>query len=93
MPVKASLSSEFLRRASASGGVWRWMQANGQSPSRTLDRVCMHATRAQADDEEEETDALVNQVLDEIGINLDEQMVAAPGQKAAVSATPDLARL
>ena len=27
----------------------------------------------------------MNQVLDEIGINLDEQMVAAPGQKAQVS--------
>ena len=26
----------------------------------------------------------MNQVLDEIGINLDEQMVAAPGQKAQV---------
>ena len=39
---------------------------------------------AQADDEEEETDNLVNQVLDEIGINLDEQMVNAPGQKAQV---------
>lgn len=35
----------------------------------------------QGDEEEEETDNLVNQVLDEIGINLDEQMVAAPGQK------------
>lgn len=39
---------------------------------------------AQGDEEEEETDNLVNQVLDEIGINLDEQMVAAPGQKAQV---------
>lgn len=39
----------------------------------------------QGDEEEEETDNLVNQVLDEIGINLDEQMVAAPGQKAQVS--------
>ena len=38
----------------------------------------------QGDEEEEETDNLVNQVLDEIGINLDEQMVAAPGQKAQV---------
>ena len=36
---------------------------------------------SQGDEEEEETDNLVNQVLDEIGINLDEQMVAAPGQK------------
>lgn len=35
----------------------------------------------QGDEEEEETDNLVSQVLDEIGINLDEQMVAAPGQK------------
>lgn len=39
---------------------------------------------AQGDEEEEETDNLVNQVLDEIGINLDEQMVAAPGQKTQV---------
>ena len=39
---------------------------------------------AQGDEEEDETDNLVNQVLDEIGINLDEQMVAAPGQKAQV---------
>jgi len=38
----------------------------------------------QGDEEEEETDNLVNQVLDEIGINLDEQMVAAPGQKVQV---------
>ncbi len=38
----------------------------------------------QGDEEEEETENLVSQVLDEIGINLDEQMVAAPGQKAQV---------
>lgn len=38
----------------------------------------------QGDGEEEETDNLVNEVLDEIGINLGEQMVAAPGQKAQV---------
>lgn len=42
----------------------------------------------QGDEEEEETDNLVNQVLDEIGINLDEQMVAAPGQKAQVWMSP-----
>ena len=47
---------------------------------------CMPAAWNQADDEQEETDALVNQVLDEIGINLDDQMVNAPGQKAAVRA-------
>lgn len=39
----------------------------------------------EGDEEEEETDNLVNQVLDEIGINLDEQMVAAPGQKVQVA--------
>lgn len=33
--------------------------------------------------EEEESEELVNQVLDEIGINLDTDLVAAPGQMAA----------
>ncbi|CAL5227573.1 g10568 [Coccomyxa viridis] len=41
----------------------------------------------EGDGEEEETDNLVNEVLDEIGINLGEQMVAAPGQKAQVANT------
>lgn len=40
----------------------------------------------QGDEEQEETDNLVNQVLDEIGINLDEQMVNAPGGKVQVLA-------
>ena len=44
----------------------------------------------QGDGEEEETDNLVNEVLDEIGINLDEQMVAAPGQKAQVTMNREL---
>ncbi len=52
-----------------------------QLAGRAADFVWWHG---QGDEEEEETDNLVNQVLDEIGINLDEQMVAAPGQKAQV---------
>mmetsp|Transcript_41977 Transcript_41977/g.50876 ORF Transcript_41977/g.50876 Transcript_41977/m.50876 type:complete len:221 (-) Transcript_41977:427-1089(-) len=39
-------------------------------------------------DEEEETEELVSQVLDEIGCNLDAQMVAAPTPGAAVAAGP-----
>lgn len=40
--------------------------------------------------EEEETDDLVNQVLDEIGISTDAELVSAPGQVAASSqATPE----
>lgn len=37
----------------------------------------------QGDGEEEETDDLVNQVLDEIGVNLDSELVGAPGGKQA----------
>lgn len=40
----------------------------------------------QGEGEEDETDELVGQVLDEIGINLDEQMVGAPGHKQAAPA-------
>jgi charged multivesicular body protein 2A len=36
--------------------------------------------------EEEETEELVSQVLDEIGVNLDSEMINAPGQKQAVAA-------
>lgn len=36
--------------------------------------------------EEEETDELVGQVLDEIGINLNASLVSAPGQKVAAAA-------
>ncbi|KAI3438831.1 hypothetical protein D9Q98_001248 [Chlorella vulgaris] len=36
--------------------------------------------------EEEETDELVGQVLDEIGINLDSALVSAPGQRVAAAA-------
>ncbi len=32
-------------------------------------------------EDEEETEQIVNQVLDEIGINLDQQLVDAPGAK------------
>ncbi len=39
----------------------------------------------QAEDEEEETNTLVSQVLDEIGVNLDVDLVNAPGQKHAVA--------
>lgn len=35
------------------------------------------------DNEEEESDAIVNQVLDEIGINLDGQMATAPDGKVS----------
>eukprot|EP00899_Mesostigma_viride_P016372 jgi/Mesvir1/24736/Mv21999-RA.1 len=42
------------------------------------------------DDEEEETEELVNQVLDEIGINLNQELVEAPGGRAQV-ATPNAA--
>lgn len=38
-----------------------------------------------ADDEEEESNELVNQVLDEIGVNLDSELVKAPGQKQAAA--------
>lgn len=43
-------------------------------------------TILQGEGEEEETDELVNQVLDEIGVNLDEQLVGAPGGKQAAPA-------
>eukprot|EP00891_Asterochloris_glomerata_P000276 jgi/Astpho2/276/Aster-02166 len=39
----------------------------------------------EAEDEEEETNTLVSQVLDEIGVNLDVDLVNAPGQKQAVA--------
>ena len=40
----------------------------------------------QGEGEEEETDELVNQVLDEIGVNLDSELVGAPGHKQAAPA-------
>ena len=46
-----------------------------------LDAACT----AQAEDEEEESNELVSQVLDEIGVNLDSELVKAPGQKQAVA--------
>jgi len=39
------------------------------------------------DDEEAETDNIVNQVLDEIGINLNSELVDAPQGMAAAAAT------
>ena len=39
----------------------------------------------QGEDEEDESNELVSQVLDEIGVNLDSEMVTAPGQKQAVA--------
>ena len=61
-------------------------QTGPYRPCKNLDYLLVCNVRiVQGDEEEEETDNLVNQVLDEIGINLDEQMVAAPGQKAQVS--------
>ena len=40
----------------------------------------------QGEGEEEETDELVSQVLDEIGVNLDSALVGAPGHKQAAAA-------
>ena len=40
----------------------------------------------QGEGEEDETDELVNQVLDEIGVNLDSELVGAPGGKQAAPA-------
>ena len=40
----------------------------------------------QGEGEEEETDELVSQVLDEIGVNLDSELVGAPGHKQAAPA-------
>ena len=37
----------------------------------------------EGDDEEEETEELVSQVLDEIGVNLDSELVSAPHAKIA----------
>ena len=39
----------------------------------------------QGEDEEDESNELVNQVLDEIGVNLDSELVKAPGQKQATT--------
>ena len=39
----------------------------------------------QGEDEEGETDNLVNEVLDEIGINLNNDLVSAPHQQAAIA--------
>ena len=39
----------------------------------------------QGEDEEDESNELVNQVLDEIGVNLDTELVNAPGQKQAAA--------
>ena len=37
------------------------------------------------EDEEDESNELVSQVLDEIGVNLDSELVKAPGQKQAAA--------
>ena len=42
-------------------------------------------TRVQGEDEEDESNELVSQVLDEIGVNLDSELVKAPGQKQAAA--------
>ena len=39
----------------------------------------------QGEDEEDESNELVSQVLDEIGVNLDSELVKAPGQKQAAA--------
>lgn len=39
----------------------------------------------QGEDEEDESNELVSQVLDEIGVNLDSELVKAPGQKQATA--------
>lgn len=46
----------------------------------------------QGEDEEGETDNLVNEVLDEIGINLNNDLVSAPHQQQAAEATEAAAR-
>ena len=51
-------------------------------------RDCCCGGCAQGEDEEGETDELVNSVLDEIGIDLNGLMVPAPGQQAAVAEQP-----
>ncbi|KAL3137424.1 hypothetical protein ABBQ32_006945 [Trebouxia sp. C0010 RCD-2024] len=38
----------------------------------------------QGEDEEDESNELVSQVLDEIGVNLNSELVKAPGHKQAV---------
>ncbi len=45
---------------------------------------------AQGEDEEGETDELVNSVLDEIGIDLNGLMVPAPGQQTAIAEQPQV---
>jgi len=47
-------------------------------------------TLSQGEDEEGETDELVNSVLDEIGIDLDGLMVPAPGQQTAIAEQPQV---
>jgi len=44
----------------------------------------------QGEDEEGETNELVNSVLDEIGIDLDGLMVPAPGQQTAIAEQPQV---
>ena len=51
-----------------------------------------HAFAPQGEDEEGETDELVNSVLDEIGIDLNGLMVPAPGQQTAVAEVPQVSR-
>ena len=53
----------------------------------------MFPSFVQGEDEEDESNELVSQVLDEIGVNLDSELVKAPGQKQAapqaVAAEPE----
>lgn len=56
-----------------------------------LDGV-LSSVSQQGEDEEGETDQLVNEVLDEIGINLNNDLVSAPQQQQAAEATESAGR-
>ena len=65
-----------------------WIKA-GFNGSWTRVGTTVAASTAQGEDEEGETDELVNSVLDEIGIDLNGLMVPAPGQQTAIAEQPE----
>ena len=65
-------------------------QRQHQSMSIMMTRFVILLVSVQGEDEEGETDELVNSVLDEIGIDLDGLMVPAPGQQTTVAEQPQV---
>lgn len=62
---------------------------HGNGLDRQRHSLCEHPSSIylilQGEDEEDESNELVSQVLDEIGVNLDSELVKAPGQKQAAT--------